>query len=402
MTKAAKPPDPEHPYGHEKIENLSALFETLFLVFTCIWIIYEAVNRLTEGSPPIIVNFWSYFVVISAILIDIWRSRALSKAARETNSPALEADAVHFSSDIGSSVVVLIGLVCSQAGFHEADSFAALVVALIVLYICGRLGMKAVDALIDRVPRGAPEAAEKAALTVQGVTRAYDIKVREAGDAQFVEMKVKMDSGLPLLEVHRITSETENEVARAFSNARVIIHPEPEDSRGGIYENVLALSGSAGARLHDFTVFETDAGMEVSVHLEWKEDTLFSEAWRRTSEIEQRLKDSYPDISSLFIHFEPSVEKLASSFEVAEAESLARIRDRVASLEEPLSRTKVRLIQSDKTLYIHLTFPVTGDLTIARVHELSTIVESAVLPLGPEKSRVVARAVPLDHFEKSR
>jgi cation diffusion facilitator family transporter len=401
VTKAAKPPDEEHPYGHEKIENLSALFETLFLVVTCIWIIYEAFVRLTGEPKPIIVNFWSYFVVVSAILIDFWRSRALFRTARETHSPALEADAINFSSDIGSSAVVLIGLIASQMGFNKADSIAAMVVAVIVLFITAKLGMKSIGALIDQIPKGAMERAELSARSVEGVAGVYDIKVREAGDAQFVEMKVKMDSGLPFGEVHRITSEIENAVGRSFSNARIIVHPEPEEGKGGMYEHALRLSESVGARLHDFTVFETSEGVEVSLHLEWKGDTIFGEAWKKTKEVELRLQESYPAIKSFFIHFEPIQENLSSSFELKESSLKDDIEKRLAELPQPLSRTNVRFIKSEGVLHIHLTFPVSKELSVGDVHDLSSQVENIVIPMTPERSHVVSQPTPLDQFKKS-
>ncbi len=131
-----KPADRDHHFGHGKIENLSALFETVLLLITCVWIIYEGVQRLQSGKVHIEVTYWSYIVVIASIIIDYTRSRALMKAAKKHNSQALEADALHFSTDIWSSAVVLLGLVCAQFGIHSADSYAALIVAAIVIYVC--------------------------------------------------------------------------------------------------------------------------------------------------------------------------------------------------------------------------------------------------------------------------
>ena len=143
-----KPPDKEHNYGHGKIENLSALIETILLFVTCIWIIYEAFNRLITGDTEIEVNAWSYIVIITSIIVDVSRSRALYSVAKKYNSQALEADALHFSTDIWSSSVVFLDLVCAQFGFFFADPVAALVVALIVFFISYRLGKRSIDVLI--------------------------------------------------------------------------------------------------------------------------------------------------------------------------------------------------------------------------------------------------------------
>src|ERR1035437_8546574 len=139
-----RPADREHNYGHGKVENLSALIETILLLVTCVWIIYEAINRLTSGKVHIEVTYWSYIVVISSIIIDFTRSRALSRVAKKHNSQALEADALHFSTDIWSSTVVLFGLIAFQfLHWKNADSIAALLVAIIVLYVSYQLGRKA-------------------------------------------------------------------------------------------------------------------------------------------------------------------------------------------------------------------------------------------------------------------
>ena len=151
---ADKPADSDHNYGHGKIENYSALVETLLLLVTCIWIIYEAVKRLVTGRVEIEVTIWSFIVIFTSIIIDISRSRALYRVARKHNSQALEADALHFSTDIWSSCVVLIGLVGAAFSFYSADSIAALIVAMIVLVVSYRLGKRSFDTLIDKAPIG--------------------------------------------------------------------------------------------------------------------------------------------------------------------------------------------------------------------------------------------------------
>ncbi len=113
-----KPPDKEHNFGHGKIENFSALVETILLFVTCLWIIYEAIHRMITGKIEIEVNVWSYVVIITSIVVDVSRSRALYKVARKYNSQALEADALHFSTDIWSSSVVLLGLACAHFGLY--------------------------------------------------------------------------------------------------------------------------------------------------------------------------------------------------------------------------------------------------------------------------------------------
>jgi len=224
-----KPADKEHHFGHGKIENFSAFVETILLLITCAWIIYEAVGRLTTGNTHIEINSWSYIVVISSIVIDISRSRALYKVARKHNSQALEADALHFSTDILSSAVVLFGLICANFGFFFADSVAALVVALIVLFVSYKLGKKAVDVLLDKAPQEKTDVIQQVIANYPEVKQVHDIKVRTAGADTFIKFNIHVDPDLNMRKVHELCDRIENELNTIIPRSEVYIHAEPQE-----------------------------------------------------------------------------------------------------------------------------------------------------------------------------
>lgn len=225
-----KPADKEHNYGHGKVENLSALIETLLLLITCVWIIYEAIHRLTTGKTDIEISAWSYVVVISSILIDFTRSRALSKAAVKHNSQALEADALHFSTDIWSSAVVLFGLLAYQfLDWHKADSIAALMVAIIVLYVSFRLGKKAIDVLLDKSPAKTVQIVTNILLNYPEIIQYHGLKARTAGADTFIKVNIHFQPTLSLMEVHKVCDKIEQSIQAAVPRCEVYIHPEPEE-----------------------------------------------------------------------------------------------------------------------------------------------------------------------------
>jgi cation diffusion facilitator family transporter len=223
-----RPPDRNHPYGHGKIENFSALVETFLLVLTCAWIIYEAVKRLTGGNPHIEVNIFSYIVVVTSILVDIARSRALYRVARKYNSQALEADALHFSTDIWSSAVVLIGLVFSQFGWYFADSVAALAVAFIVLGVSYKLGRRAVDVLLDRSPDDLVGQIEAILAGATAIVHYHDLKVRTAGAENFIEVTIHVEPGSTLEHAHAISHQLEQQIKSEVQRSFVHVHVEPD------------------------------------------------------------------------------------------------------------------------------------------------------------------------------
>lgn len=224
-----KPADREHNYGHGKIENFSAFIETILLLVTCTWIIYEAVNRLSTGKTHIDVNIWSYIVVISSILIDVTRSRALYKVAKKHNSQALEADALHFSTDIWSSAVVLFGLICANFGFFFADSVAALVVALIVLFVSYKLGKRAVDVLLDKAPQETIVKVQQFLEKYPDIRRFHSLKVRTAGADTFIKFNIHVEPDATLKDVHELCDKIEKELIDIIPRSEIFIHAEPQD-----------------------------------------------------------------------------------------------------------------------------------------------------------------------------
>jgi len=222
-----KPADFDHHYGHGKIENFSALIETLLLLITCGWIIYEAVHRLSSGKLEIEVTFWSFFVIIASIAVDFTRSRALAKAAKKFNSQALEADALHFSSDILSSCVVLIGLLAYSFNFKTADSISSIFVAIVVVVVSYRLGKRAINVLLDAAPHGINEEVKKIIDDMKIVHDVHDIKIRNSGPDIFIEMNIHLHGDTVLQDAHKIASDIENEIQAKVKNSIVHIHMEP-------------------------------------------------------------------------------------------------------------------------------------------------------------------------------
>jgi len=224
-----KPADSDHRYGHGKIENLSALIETFLLLITCAWIIYEAVSRLLSGNTHIEINKWSYIVVISSIIIDYNRSRMLFRVAKKHNSQALEADAIHFSTDIWSSTVVLFGLICANYGWYFADPVAALGVASIVLFVSYQLGKRAIDVLLDKAPMDTVAIVEQTLSNYPEVKQFHDLKVRTAGADTFIKFNIHLEPDLSLRQVHELCDKIENELGELISRSEIYIHAEPQE-----------------------------------------------------------------------------------------------------------------------------------------------------------------------------
>jgi cation diffusion facilitator family transporter len=237
---SGKPADHDHQFGHGKIENLSALFETLLLLLTSVWIIYEAVQRLFYKTEDVEVSIWSFIVMATSIVVDVNRSRMLYKIARKYNSQALEADALHFATDIWSSSVVIIGLVgVTIARFVpglswmvQADAIAALVVAVIVIYVSGELGWRTIRALLDTAPEGKRNQIVKLVEALEGVEDCHAVRIRPSGASWFVDLHITMDGECTLNEAHAVTEIIEKEIHRILPGSDATVHVEPPEMVG--------------------------------------------------------------------------------------------------------------------------------------------------------------------------
>ncbi len=233
---SGRPADTTHHYGHGQIENLSALVEMILLLITCIWIIYEAVQRLFFRPVDVNASIWAFLVMGVSIVVDFSRSRGLSSAAKKYNSQALEADALNYRNDMLSSLVTICGLLLVRlshtsprlAILSHSDSVAALGLAVIILSVGLQLGRRAVEGLLDRAPDYPVEDIIYTVEAIPGVIDCHSVRLRRSGPDLFVEFHVTMDAQLPLSKVHALMGRIEEAVKAKLPGADVIVHPEPE------------------------------------------------------------------------------------------------------------------------------------------------------------------------------
>ncbi len=237
---SGKAADRDHLYGHGKVENLSAFFETVLLLVTCVWIIHEAYDRLVVKEVEVTASFWAFAVMVISIVVDVSRSRMLYRAANQHKSQALEADALHFSTDVWSSAVVLFGLVGVKIanGFPalgflvKADAVAALGVAIIVIYVSIRLGIRTIEGLLDTAPPGIAEKVKGLVEAVDQVQDCHAVRVRTSGPRLFIDIHVSLDGSLTLKQAHQLTDQVEQHIQQAIPDADVTVHPEPAEDLG--------------------------------------------------------------------------------------------------------------------------------------------------------------------------
>jgi cation diffusion facilitator family transporter len=307
-----RPADDTHHYGHAKIEGFSAFLEVLLLLLTCGYIIYEAMERIAGKSAHVEVNIYSFGVMAISIIVDISRSRALYRVARKHKSQALEADALHFSSDIWSSAVVILGLVAYRFfGFSVADSIAALMVAILVIIVSIRLSVRTINVLLDKAPAGVQQRIEEALSRMQGMERLDSLRIRSAGAKVFVDMRLTLDGGLSFTEAHRIASLVEQQVSEIVPGADALVHVNPSRERSSRtlpkeeISDILSEHADLFVGYHDLHIVRHQGNYLVTMHLLMGADSRLEEAHRVCDHLERDIKQRIPG-ATVNIHIEPA------------------------------------------------------------------------------------------------
>lgn len=395
---ASRPPDREHQYGHGKVENLSAFVETFLLVATCAWIIWEAVDRLTGTGTHVESGFWSFAVIIVAIIVDISRARALKRVAVKYKSQALEADALHFSSDVWSSLVVLLGLVFVSLGYAWVDSVAAIIVAFLVLFVSYRLGRRTIDALMDRVPDGIYESILGAIRGVNGVEEVKSIRLRPSGAVVFVDTTVGIRRTTPFQNAHAIMDAVEKAVQESHPNVDVVVHAEPLESREEtVVDKVRMIVIGRGLRPpHNLEVQKSNDRHQVAFDLEYSVGKSFVEAHTVADDLEEEIRRQLPSVDQVTIHIE---EYRPGTIEVKarpEEDSLLRSRlmDFLSRETSSVACSDLHLFRIDNRYNASLTCTFDRTLTIEEVHRLVSQLETRLYDGFSELRKVTVHAEP--------
>jgi len=303
-----KPADKDHHYGHGKIESVSALIETGLLFITSFWIIYESIHRIITNNLTIKIEWYAFVIIIISIIIDISRSRALKKVAKETGSQALEADALHFSSDILSSGVVLIGLFLSLFGIKGADCFAAIGVALFVGLAGYRLGKSTINTLIDKAPEGIYDKVHTILERNEHVIDIERIRVRQSGAHLSIDTKISINRKLSSEKIKEITNNIENKIKEDIQEeSEIIINTEPiKINTETILDSIKILAAKNNLSIHDLIIDELDGKKYISYDLELKDDLTIKEAHDIADKFENEIKNEIvEEETEINSHIEP-------------------------------------------------------------------------------------------------
>jgi cation diffusion facilitator family transporter len=408
---AGRPADESHPYGHGRAENLSAIVQGILLLGTASWIVYESVRRIFFEDVRVEASFWAFGVMGTSIVVDLWRSRMLMRAAEKYRSRALEADALNFRSDMLSSAVVIAGLSLVALGdaldlvgiLNKADAVAALLVGSLIIYKSGSILLQSVNVLLDRAPVGLEERVRRAAASVSGVVDAPSVRLRESGSRTFADVVVTVPRTTSAAEAHELTERVEEAVRGVDERADTLVHVEPVRSETETAaEAIRATALRVGVRTHHEKVWRSGNNFEASLHVEVDPDLTLEEAHDLARRLGIAIKEEYPRILKVNSHIEVAVPEPEERWETT-----ADHPELVARMEHAVLETGVEARAHEVRLYgprgagvdegtldavVHLDFPPSTDM--GEVHRRTELIEQVLRMQIPELEHVVIHAEP--------
>jgi cation diffusion facilitator family transporter len=394
-----KPADAEHHYGHGKVESVSALAETGLLFVLSGVVIWEALQRLLGGAAHAVeATPWSFAVIILSIAVDFARARVLYAAAAATASEALEADALHFGSDMWSSLAVLVGLAAVARGFAWADAVAAIAVALFICIAGWRLGRRTIDTLTDTAPAGFAEAVTALVARIPGIVSVERVRARQSGGVPFADLTVAVSRTLPLERAAALQERIESAVRGRFPKAELTINIEPRAlDNESVLEHVMVIARNRALAVHHVTVHAIGAQLAVSLDLEVDGALKLGAAHDIASELEEAIKAELGPAVEVETHIEPLQPHGQAGVDARE-ERIATVRDALREIAERLAAlgevhdVRVRLADGGEIVNFHCY--ADSALTVSEVHDRVDELERALRERFPSIKRVIGHAEP--------
>ncbi|MFZ0322231.1 MAG: cation diffusion facilitator family transporter [Candidatus Sulfotelmatobacter sp.] len=398
-----KPADADHQYGHGKVENFSAFVETGLLLLTCVWVIYEAVVRLFFRKVEVEPSIWAFAVMLGSMAVDWWRSRALGRIATKYESQALEADALHFSTDVWSAGVVVFGLVLILAGrvYHIdglrlADPVAALFVAGVIVSVSWRLARRTIDALLDAAPAGVRAQITDAVSHVDGVLEIGRVRIRRAGNHYFADLAVGFARTVTFQRSEQLVEAVTAAVRGILPDADVTVQPLPRAQRSeNIFDRIRAVATRHNLNVHDISVQDLHGRLHVEQHVELDERLTLKDAHDQVTQLEANMRHDVPEISDILTHIESEPATIETGDEpVRDADLERRLKIIAARFPEIVDMHDVQIKKVRGRLYVSCHCTLSDDLPLARVHDIQTELEISFKQDAPELFRVLIHPEP--------
>jgi cation diffusion facilitator family transporter len=398
-----KPADADHQYGHGKVENFSAFIETSLLLITCLWIVWEAIQRLFFHTVEFEPSIWAVLVMSTSIALDFYRSRALKRVADKYSSQALHADALNFATDIWSSSVVIIGLGFVWAGRHfgipwlaMADPISALCVAATVVSVGWRLARKTMDALLDAAPTGIRNEIIGQVGRVPGVLGVERVRIRKAGSRYFADISISMARNMTFQASDVVVSEVRQRIHSLLGDSDVMVNAVPRALKSeSTFDRIRAAAFRNNLMVHDISVQDLGSQIHVELHVELDEKMTLIAAHDRITALEADIRAHTPEIGSILTQFESEPATIETSNAILhDCELEEKLKAIGTTFPDVVDVHEIVLKRVRGHIYLSCHVTMRDNILLSRVRDVQTALEIQFKLVAPQLFRVLIHPEP--------
>ncbi len=403
VRRASEGPDQDHPYGHGKVENFAALVETIILWITSIWIVSEAIHRIESGvvmEPSLI----GILVMVFSLIVDYERSKKLYSVAEEHGSQALEADALHFHTDMISSGVVIIGLAFVWIGIPIADPIAAIGVAIVIIVISYRLGRRSYDALVDTAPPGIQQRVRNICMQIPGVLDCKRVRCRTSGPEIFIDVVAVVNDNLDMTEASRIATRIEGELSNIEQNVDVVVQMIPRENDNiehvdrSVYEELKSIVSSNPdvIGMHNAKIMILPNGVHIAADIELDDRFTLEHAHEVSRLLEKQVRERVSEVRQIRFHLESVANDILAEDITENHTDLVDVVRRIVEEQSPATNCHNVIVTSDELgIIVSLDCKIEGSISLRESHKIADQIEVLIKKSIPDVSDVIVHMEPL-------
>jgi cation diffusion facilitator family transporter len=441
-----RPRDLKYTYGYAKFESVSSLFQIVLLFAVAGWVFYEGIERIFgfQVIQPEVTLF-SFMIMFVSIIIDLGRSKSLHRVARKYGSQALEADALHFKTDMLSSAIIIVGLsLVYLFDIPNADAYAAIAVAGMLVYTSLGLGRRTLDVLLDKAPKGAYHQILESVSGLEGVYRPHDIRIRKMGPETFVDMHIEVPRTYTHDTAHKVATIVEEKVKQVLPNSDVLVHVDATQySNETINDRIRLIAAETHGIKNVHSMYmsnlqhqsadvghkeeeaenkhisnrsfatnqrneshkknpELRSGIHLYLDVQMNSDLDLTTAHNITESFENRLKQEIPQIRNVTTHIE--IEEAGRELPMMGVEKrfnqtyIERVKDTALSVNSVVSCKDIAITEVNGEHHITLTVKIESKIgksltTLRYAHEIATDVQNRII-MKTGAARVVVHTEP--------
>ena len=392
-----RPADKDHTYGHGKFENLSAFLEISIISFLCFFIIYKSITRIINRNFELKLNWYVFLILIISIILNIIRVFYIGRAARRYNSYAFKADFLNYSSDIVSSIIVIIGLLVANTGFQLADPIASIIVSVIVLGFTSRLLISTVRNLMDYIPKEITDRVMEILKNISEIKSVNKLKIHEVGNIKFINLEIYLKSNLYLSQVEKIKEKIKSKIKSKILDSEIILETRSQTSKNDIeqYVKEIILNQQYVKDIHNIFIYNVDNYIDISIHMELNKYLKLEETEKLTKVTEEKIKEKIGNIRSVYIHIEDSRSSETWNDITEKSEKfISDIKSEISLYVSPETCHNFTILEKEGLYNLAFHCRLKRDLDIKKAHSIVTKIEDDIKKKFRNISEIVIHVEP--------